>query len=329
VLVATVVVLIVLAGIGAWYLNNSPATYAGKTESITFGLTPSESAALLYIAEDQQFFAENGLNVTIRDYDTGPKIIQAMENNVLDMSGSTEYPIVTEALNNKNISIIGCDVETQTFYCIGRKDHGIENISDLRGKKIGLARGTINEFYFGRFLDLHGIDPRDVEIVDVAPSQFVNAIVNGTFDAIVCMQLYVNQIQQRLGNDTVVWPVQSSQLTYCVIACRDDWAAQHPELIKRFLKSLDQSVDYTVDHPDEAEAIVQKRLQLDDAYLASVWPGQHFSLTLDQAMVLAMEDEGRWMIKNNLTAEKEIPDFRKYIYTKGLEEIKPEAVNII
>jgi hypothetical protein len=34
------------------------------------------------------------------------------------------------------------------------------------------------------------------------------------------------------------------------------------------------------------------------------------------------------MIKNNLTAEKTIPYFLDYIYTKGLEEIKPEAVNI-
>ena len=42
-----------------------------------------------------------------------------------------------------------------------------------------------------------------------------------------------------------------------------------------------------------------------------------------------MEDEGRWMIDNNLTSEKTIPDFRGYIYTKGLEEVKPESLNII
>ena len=35
------------------------------------------------------------------------------------------------------------------------------------------------------------------------------------------------------------------------------------------------------------------------------------------------------MIKNNLTTEKTIPNFRDYIYTKVLEKIKPESVNII
>jgi hypothetical protein len=35
------------------------------------------------------------------------------------------------------------------------------------------------------------------------------------------------------------------------------------------------------------------------------------------------------MINNNLTSEKQTPDFLDYIYTKGLEATKPEAVNII
>ena len=39
-----------------------------------------------------------------------------------------------------------------------------------------------------------------------------------------------------------------------------------------------------------------------------------------------MEDEARWMIKNNLTTEKQVPDFMNYIYADGLKAIKPEAV---
>jgi NitT/TauT family transport system substrate-binding protein len=42
-----------------------------------------------------------------------------------------------------------------------------------------------------------------------------------------------------------------------------------------------------------------------------------------------MEDEARWMIKNNLTREKQPLDFVNYLYVDGLKAIKPEAVNII
>jgi NitT/TauT family transport system substrate-binding protein len=219
--------------------------------------------------------------------------------------------------------------EVQANYLVGRKDRGIENVTDLRGKKIGIPRGTNVEFYLGRFLLLHGIDPRDVTTVDVRPPQFVNATVNGDVDAIICWQPYVDKIKEWQGNGTVVWSAQSSQLTYGVIVCKNDWAAQHPDLIGRFLKSLGSAAEYTIDHPDEAKAIVQKRLNFGDEYMAAVWPENHFSLSLDQSLVTAMEDEARWMIKNNLTNEKTVPDFRDYIYTKGLEKVMPESVNVI
>ena len=73
---------------------------------------------------------------------------------------------------------------------------------------------------------------------------------------------------------------------------------------------------------------MQKRLNYTDEYMATIWPDHQFSLSLDQSLLMAMNDEGRWMIKNNLTTEKTLPYFRDYIYTKGLEEVKPEAVNI-
>ena len=42
-----------------------------------------------------------------------------------------------------------------------------------------------------------------------------------------------------------------------------------------------------------------------------------------------MEDEARWTITNNLTTEKQVPNFSNYIYEDGLRAVKPDAVNII
>ncbi len=35
------------------------------------------------------------------------------------------------------------------------------------------------------------------------------------------------------------------------------------------------------------------------------------------------------LIANNLTTEKQVPNFLDYIYEDGLKAVKPEAVNII
>jgi NitT/TauT family transport system substrate-binding protein len=57
---------------------------------------------------------------------------------------------------------------------------------------------------------------------------------------------------------------------------------------------------------------------------------QHqFSLFLDQSLITAMKDEAQWMMRNNLTDEKQIPDFMQHLYLKGLKEVKSGAVTVI
>jgi len=164
--------------------------------------------------------------------------------------------------------------------------------------------------------------------VDMPPLQWVQAITNGSIEALLTGN-FIDQIQERLGNNAVLWPTQNGQNSYYVMSCRSDWAAGHPVQINRFLKWLAQAEDYMINHPNEAKAIVQKRLNYTDAYMAKIWPKNEFSLSLDQSLVLAMEDEERWMIANNLTTAKTIPDIRDHIYTKGLEGVLPESVNVI
>jgi ABC-type nitrate/sulfonate/bicarbonate transport system substrate-binding protein len=323
-----VIVVIVLAGLGVWYFSNSPATYSGTPVSITIGNTPNENPALIYIAEDQGYFFENGLNVTLRDYSSGNASIYGLENGETDISECTEFNVVGEAFNKENVSIIANINKFNSAFILGRKDKGIENVSDLRGKKIGVTRGVMLEFFLDRFLYLNGMNASDVTIVNLQSPQYVDALTNGSVDALVST-LYIDQIHERLGNNLVSWPVQSGQNSNWILVCRNDWASTHPDEINSFLKSLDQAEQFTIDHPDEAKAIVQKKLNYTDAYMATIWPENHFSLSLDQSLVFAMEDEGRWMINNDLTTEKTIPDNRNYIYSNGMEKVKPEAVNII
>lgn len=318
-----------LSGLGAWYFTSSLATYSEKPDSIIVGGPALEQSALIYVAQDQGFFAKNGLNVTIHDdYPTGLGPVRDMVSGKLDVSVSAEYPVIAPIFNGENISIIGAIDKYENEEIIGRKDRGILNISDLRGKRIGFPKGTILEFFLGRFLELHGISRQDVTLVDVNASQSADDIANGDVDAIMYFQPYVYRILERLGDNSISWPGQSSQQLYAVMSSRNDWIESHPEQINRFIVSLDQALEYSISHPAETELIVQKRLNLKDAYLATVWSKHHFSLSLDQSLLIAMNDEGRWMIINNLTTKKKLPYFQDYINTKALEKVKPGSINI-
>lgn len=325
-------IVVILVGIsavafGSW---SCQAGYSGPVESITLGTVLLEPTAPIIVAEEQHFFTQNGLDITLKVYDTGLSAVNAMLNGEVDIAAPVaEYVLVGKAFDKDKIQTIASIDEVDYTFIIGRKDRGIQAISDLTGKKIGVARGTVMEFYLGRFLELHGMNIKDVVLVDTKLSQTADAIIGGDVDAVISFAPYAYTAQNKLGDNVVLWPAQCSQVLYGLIICRDDWITGHPELINRLLKSLARAEDYIVQHPAEAKVIVQERLNLDDAYMNTFWPEHQFSLSLDESLIAAMKDEARWMIANNLTTEKQLPDFLSYICIDGLKAIKPEAVKII
>ncbi len=320
---------IALAGIIAWHFTSSPEFYSGPTEPIILGGLVSDANTVLFTAEDQHLFAANGINFTLKTYDTGLETIGDLLNSKVDIAGAAEYPVVAKAFEKDNISIIASIGKSDSIYLVGLTDRGIRNISDLKGKKIGIPRGTVLEFYLGRFLDLNGMSIWDVTLINLPQGETTDAIDDGSVDAIVTREPYLSQIQKRHANGIINWSVQNNQAVYSVLICRNDWIKEHPDLLRRFLNSLAEAEEYIVRHPSEAKAILQKRYNYDDEHIAKIWSENQFSLSLDQSLITAMEDEGRWMITNNMTNASNVPDLRNYIYEDGLEAIRPGSVNII
>ena len=269
-----IAVFIVVLGVAFVLWLRAPNDYSGKMETITIGI-PSSFVAYTHtcIAQDQGFFARNGIIVTIRDYDQGLDAIDSMLNGSVDIAAPSEFPIVEKALKKERVRIIASLSRDETFYLIGRKDRGIENTLGLKGKRVGLRRGSIAEFYFGRFLNLHGMNMKDVTLVEVESMKLADAISEGKVDAVITHQPFVYDIEERLGPHGKVWPAQSGQPMYGIMVSRDDWITRHPELVNRFVNSLVQAEEYIINHPDGAKAIVQKRFKFDRASIERMVAG--------------------------------------------------------
>ena len=212
-----------------------------KPETVTVAEVPAAGSFIPYIAEEKGFFSQNGLEVTLKTYDSGPTAVNALMKGEVDLTPSGEFPIVGLALQKASLSIIGTDTRNFLWYVIGRKDHGIENISDLKGKKVAIQRQSLGEFYLGRSLDLHGLNIKDVTLVNTNPAQWVDVISNSSVDAVVVFDFYLNQIKSQVGNEAVIWSAQENQPSFTTISGRADWVTQHPDTVKRFLKALDVS----------------------------------------------------------------------------------------
>ena len=327
--IAMIAILLALVMVTASLWSCSRGNDSGKRVAMTIGTLPYEGSALIYIAHEKNFFKANGLDITIKDYETGLATTEALNKGEVDGAACAEFIIVGKACRKEKILNIATIAKNLNELIIGRTDRGIKTFTDLRRKKVGVTRKTAAEFYLGRFLELNGMSIKEVILVDLLPSQLQEALAHGDVDAVIAWQPWASQIEKQVPIDKVVWPAQSNQLLYWNIIGREPWVVNHPELIKRLLNSLIQAEGYLAGHADDARAIVQKRLKYDDPYMAKIWAQQQSSVTLDLSLIAAMEDEARWIIKNNLTTEKNVPNFLEYIYEDGLKSVKPEAVNII
>jgi NitT/TauT family transport system substrate-binding protein len=308
----------------------SSGSDSGKLEALTVAMVPTELNALFYVAEAQKLFAANRLQVTLKeDYDSGASAAAGMLNGEADIALAAEFPIVRQVFNKKDITSFGTIAKYENTYMIWRTDSGIKTIQDLKGKKVGVTLKTISEFYLGRMLDLNGINIQQVTLIDTRAPDSEKAIAGREVEAVATWEPWVAQISQRMGKEVITMPLQSGQYAYWNLVSTSGWIKNHPNMIKRLIKSLVQAESYITSHQSEAKAIVRKRMNFDDAYLEVIWQSYQFSLSLDQSLILAMEDEARWMIKNKLTKETNVPNFLDYIYEDGLKAVKPETVSII
>jgi len=303
--------------------------YNGPIEKIKIAAYKGERSSLIYIAKEKGFFQDNGIEVEILDNDSGVRSVQSINNSEVDIATAAEYPLVSDILENENnLKIFGAIDFVKAYEVIANKNSGINSIEDLRGKKIGLKKKSEADFLFGVFLTSHNIADNEVGIIDLEPTNAAEKIANGEIDAAVVCDPYTNILKNYLGNNLADWDVQPNRNFYHLLFAKADYINKNPELVKRFLIALIQAEKYINSHLLDSQLIVERNIGVDLKYLQRVWDKNNFSVSLDQSLVLTMEDESRWRISKEQLNRKS-PNYLNYLDFKILDNIDSSRVTII
>jgi len=330
--IKSVLTSIAIAGIALLCLccqKGTGGTYTGPVEKITVGVVAIEGSSLVYIADALGMFKEHGLDVTVTDFPDGVKASDDLLKKRVDVAVAADFIFVTRSFQRNDLRIFGSIFRGDTFEIIARKDHGITEPTHLKGRRIGLTRGTVLDFFMETFLSLHGITEGSVRLVNLNPSQISEAISSGTVDAVYAWEPHAKKIRDNLGPNVVTWPGQSGQSYQFVLMAKEEFINKRPIAVERLLKALLEAEKYCAEHTTDAQNLIASRRGYDLALLQSVWKRCDFRVRLDQDLVILMEDEAKWAMHRRLTEEKEMQNYLRFVRWESLERIKPEAVRII
>lgn len=230
---------------------------------LKLGVATSTLHAPIFIGVEKGFFAANGLDVKTVMYQSGVEMINGLLTGAQDVNAMGSIPFLSGVSNGFPLVLIGHlhGDPTRDYYAdnngivVGAKS-GIGDVAGLKGKTIGLPRGTGAEGYLLGLLSAAGIGTGDVTLVNIGPSELSSALQNGDVDAISVWEPWVS---------TAVTKVAESKL---VIAggcetCYDPGtlltskaiAAEKPEALRRFMVAFAQSAQWGREHLDEAAEI--------------------------------------------------------------------------
>lgn len=327
--------LLVLAALAAggfyWWSETQPEKRTASLEKVTIGVEKSFLPAAVWVAENKGYFGDEGLDISIKEFDSGKASLLAMLNGEgVDISAAAPTPIMFSSFVREDFLVISTFAYAyEDIKVIANRDSGINTAEDLKGKKIGTLMGSTGQFFAEVFLIHNSISPGDVELINIAPAKLPEALKNGRIDAQVIWEPHGTTARDLLG-DKAKWLLSGNvyKTTFSFLTMKK-FANEHPKVLESFLRAINKSTDFLNDNKEESQEIVANRLNLTKEVVALHWDDFTFELSLDQAFFTNIESEARWAVRNKLTDKTKIPNYLDFIYPDALKSLKPSAITII
>ena len=299
-------------------------------EKVSLGISKSLLSIPIYLAIEKGYFASEGLDLTLREYGSGKLATRAMLAGEVDMSTVADMPIVLNSFKKEDLCIFATFFSSYDFFkIIARKDRGIATGKDLKGKKVGVNKGTSSHFFLGNFVVANQVSLVDVELIYKKTFDMQDALLNNEVDAVSIWQPYAEYIKKSQGENIVELKYPNLCRVTFSLAANKTFIENRLAIQKKILRALDRAATFSQKNSAEAQAIIARTFDIDKDILGKVWDDYTFGISLDQALLVSLDDIARWAIKNQFVDSNEIPNFLDYICLDALEAVKPEAISII
>lgn len=247
------------AGLAAASLA-APALAQSKTKVRVGYLHTVAVDGQIWTGMDRGSFDKQGLDLELRQFNTGLEIFQALIGGSLDVLATGAVLSNFPARGQGKVFLIN-DIEVATAQLWVRSDQGIKSFADLKGKRIATATGTTAHVFLDKALRANNIDPKEVELLNQTMPAAVTSFISGAVPAVALWVPFNVAVRDKVPGAI---KLTDASAYYPQAAIIGGWAAansyydSNKDTLSKIIKGWADANDYMVANSGPAVEALQK-----------------------------------------------------------------------
>lgn len=235
-------------------------------EDLTLVLNRNTSNLAGFIASDLDLFRKHGADVGIVIAGTGSESNEMLATGRVDGGTLGLGPTVIAWANGFDfVPVVKYRDGAEVYSIVVRKDAGISEVSDLKGKRVAVTKGTDPETAFILALRAHGITYSDVQILDAKWADHAALLDRGDVDAVNANEPFGSLIVQSMSEKAELLERLGPYYGNGGFVLINRKAMEDkPDAVKAVVLAYWEAHEIIRENPDIAIESIKKWLQLDD-----------------------------------------------------------------
>jgi NitT/TauT family transport system substrate-binding protein len=244
--------------------EDSPRAPSGGATTVKVGVVPVVDVAPLFLGVERGFFRAEGLKLQTQFAEGGAAIVPAVISGDLQIGFSNTTSLVIASAKGLPMRIIangagaGTNAQDAPDAVMVRGRSQFRSPGDLEGKTV--AVNTLNNvatLTLSRALERSGADYRKVKLTEVPFPDMAAAVEAGRVDAALVQEPFVTAMKAD-GARVLFNPMEQTDrhYTFATYFASERFLKDQPQVVERFVRALQRSLDYAQQHPDDARRAV-------------------------------------------------------------------------
>jgi len=297
-------------------------SWAQTKMTIATGVDPVFSA--YYVAQQEGLFKKHGLDVRINTGPSGSAMVAFLVNGQIESAFGSE--IAGVANHNLDPNVVVVAQATRLVRWIAVVGRNVDTLDQLKGKKVGIARGSGGEVFWLAMIDKLKLNPADYTVVNVEAPEMVAALERGNIDAYAVWEPWVTRGLAAIKNTKVLRTQEGILEQGVYVYMNRGWIQKNPAPAEAFIRALVDATDLiNHDRKRAAKDVSDFLKNLDPAMVEELMTKLTFQMELSDFTVSLFR-----LAEAQLKAQGKLAkplDWGGFIYPELMRKVLPAKVN--